>query len=97
MAVTAVGTEVGNTQHPFNDVAFSVSDDGELVATYQFNGAISDTAKSSLSNVLFDDDGDGNFMFVGSNSALQTSGANAISRVETIVSPGPWCGRFQCW
>jgi len=85
--VTAVGTEGNNSSNVFNDVAFSVSSDGELVATFNHNGAITSAEKAILSNLAFDDGGDGNFMFVGSNAALQTTGANAISRVETIASP----------
>ena len=87
-AVTAVGTEGNNSSNVFNDVSFSVSG-GELVATFNHNGAISgaNVDKAALSNLAFDDGGDGNFMFVGSSAALQTTGANAISRVETVAAP----------
>jgi flagellin len=87
-ALDTVGTEGGNTSNVFNDVSFSTSG-GSLVATFNHNGAITGTNvnKAALSNVAFDDGGDGTFKFVGSNSALQTTAANAISRVESIASP----------
>ena len=83
-----MGTEGNNSSNVFNDVSFSVSG-GELVATFNHNGAIAGTNvdKAALSNLAFDDGGDGNFMFVGSSATLQTTAANAISRVETVAAP----------
>ena len=87
--VSAVGTEGNNTGNAYNDVRFRASG-GSLVATFNHNGAITGTGptdKAALSNIAFDDGGDGTFMFVGSSSTLATTGANAISRVESIASP----------
>ena len=86
--LVAVGTEGNASANVFNDVSFSVSG-GDLVATFNHAGAISsaNAPKASLSNVAFDDGGDGNFLFVGSNAALQTTAANAIARVENIATP----------
>lgn len=83
-----VGTEGGNSSNVFNDVSFSTSG-GSLVATFNHNGAITGTNadKAALSALAFDDGGDGTFKFVGSEAALQTTAANAISRVESIATP----------